>query len=406
MRLAPVLALVLAGCGARTQLDLPGPGPGGSTGETGACKGTLSLAGSITLDAPTSDSEPESAPVLAWTGSELLVAWTRWTPSQYFYVVNPVQVMAGGLAAGAASTLDAPTSNPFNLRAAWDGSALALFWAQDDNSLVLQHVGADGVPIDATPSTLVAATGAQTIPSGLVSPSGAYLLTWSVQTDTGWDALAAPFTHGGASSGSPVLLYTGSGDDFGALLAPFEGSVFALWSTHASADPTSPVTATLASLDPATAAVRSTAAIDQGMDHYPGALVADPARKRLDVATWLPDTDGALLLDGTAGGGFTTQATLTGATGSPLLAVDPCAGLVVMVPVGQMSPDNPLPTGATVQRVANDGTLGPAVTLPVGSLYLESYDLVPVAGGLAAAWVEGGAGTPGRSLHVAYVRVQ
>ncbi len=400
-----MLALLLAGCGARTQLDVPGPG--GSPGTTGACTGTLSVAASITLDAPTADSEPESAPVLAWTGSELLVAWTRWTPSQYFYVVDPVQVMAGGLAPGAASTLDAPENNPFNLRATWDGSALALFWAQDDNSIVLQHLGADGMPIDATPSTLVAATGSQTIPSGLVSLSGAYLLSWFVQTDTGWQTLAAPFTHGGAPSGSPVLLYTGGGDDYGTLLAPFAGSVFALWSTHASPDdPTSLVTATLASLDPTTAAVGSTTAIDQGMDHYPGALVADPARKRLDVATWLPDTDGALLLSGTSGGGFTTQATLDGATGSPLLAVDPCAGLVVLVPVGEMTPDNPLPTGATVQRVANDGTLGSAVALPVGSSYLESYDLVPVAGGLAAAWVEGGSGSPGRSLHVAYVRVQ
>lgn len=376
-------------------------------GTTGACKAALSLAGSITVDAPTADSEPESAPILAWTGSELLVAWTRWTPSQYFYVVDPVQVMAGGLAAGAASTLDAPENNPFNLRATWDGSALALFWAQDDNSLVLQHVGADGRPIDAMPTTLVAATGSQTIPSGLVSLSGGYLLAWFAQTDTGWQTLAAPFTRGSASPGSPVLLYTGGGDDYGTLLAPFAGSVFALWSTHASPDdPTSPVTATLASLDPATAAVRSSAAIDQGMDHYPGALVADLARKRLDVATWLPDTSGALLLSGTAGGGFTTQATLPGATGSPLLAVNPCAGLVVLVPVGEMTPDNPLPTGATVQRVANDGTLGPAVTLPVGSSYLESYNLVPVAGGFAAAWVEGGAGSPGRSLHVAYVRVE
>jgi hypothetical protein len=403
VRLAPVLALILAGCGARTQLEVPGPG--GSPGTTGACAGTLTLAASITVDAPTSDSEPESAPVLAWTGSELLVAWTRWTPSQYSYVVDPVQVSTGGLAAGPVSTLDAPENNPFNLRATWDGSALALYWAQDDNSLVLQHVGADGTPIDAMPTTLVAATGAQTIPSGLVSVSGAYLLSWFVQTDAGWETMAAPFTHDGAPSGSPVLLYSGS-DDYGTLLAPFAGSVFALWATHASADPTSPVTTTLASLDPATAAVGSTTSIDQGVDHDPGVLVADPARKRLDVATWLPDTNGALLLSGTAGGDFTTQATLDGATGSPLLAVDPCAGLVVLVPVGQMTTDNPLPTGATVQRVANDGTLGPAVTLPVGSSYLESYDLVPVAGGFAAAWVEGGSGSPGRSLHVAYVRAQ
>ena len=404
-----VLLTLLAACGARTDLSTSrASDAGASTG--GTCQGdALVLAASSTVDAPQMDSEPESAPRLAWTGSELLVAWTRWTPDPYFYVVDPIHLYPDHLDVAPETTIGVGnSSNPFILSTVWDGSTLALFWAQDDGSILLQHFGPDGATTGAMAKIVVAPTNSQTIPSDVIALGGGYLFTWFVQSSTGWQTFAGPFTHDGAPTATQTLLYAGGGYDYGAQLATMGGSVFALWSMNPANMPMTPVDTVVVSLDPATGAVRTMSTVDQGVDYDPASLATEPRAGRLDIATWLPDTSSALLLGGSVGGPFVTRATIDGATSAPSIAVDDCGRLVVLTPRGQMTPDNPLPTGLTLQLVAGDGTLGPAVTLPVGSSYLETYDLVAVAGGFAVGWVEGGAASssPGRSLHVAFVRVQ
>jgi len=399
--------MLLVACGARTELVTNDAGA--ATRDDVCVAGTLVLAASTTVDAPQMDSEPESAPKLAWTGSELLVAWTRWTPDRYFYVVDAVHLYPDHLDVAPETTIGVGnSSNPFNLSTVWDGSTLALFWAQDDGSILLQHFGPDGATTGAMAKIVVAPTNSQTIPSDVIALGRGYLFTWFVQTSTGWQTFAGPFTHDGAPTATQTLLYAGGGYDYGAQLATMGGSVIALWSMTPANMPMTPVDTVVASLEPATGAVQTTTMVDQGVDYDPASLAAEPKAGRLDVATWLPDTSGALLLWGSFGGPFATRATIDGATGAPSIAVDDCGRLVLLTPRGQMTPDNPLPTRLTLQRVAEDGSLGPAVTLPVGSSYLESYDLVAVTGGFAVGWVEGGAASssPGRSLHVAYVQVQ
>jgi hypothetical protein len=405
---AALVAAALAGCGSRTGLVI-GEMDAGTLPPAGSCgPGGLSLAGTALVEAATPDQEPESKLVLAWTGSELILGWARWTATRYVHAVAPVQVSSTGLAVGPATTSDVGnTSNPFNLSGTWDGSALALFWAQDDGSILLEHFGSDGAARDGT-TVVVAPTGTQTIASNVLSRPDGYLLVWSAQTDSGWNTLASPLDRGGIPTARASLLYAGSGYDLGASLTTLGAAPYALWSTHPQTDPTSPVTTTVASLDPATGTVQTMATVDEGVDHDPTSIAVEPHSRRIDVVSWLPDTDGAVIFGGIAGGrAFAARATLEGVTDSPALAVDACGRLAVLTPVGMMSADNPLATGLTMQLVADDGTLGAPVTLPVGGSYLESFEVVAVDGGFAVAWIEGGSDTsqpPNRSLHVAYVR--
>jgi hypothetical protein len=294
------------------------------------------------------------------------------------------------------------SSDPFNLRIAWSGAALGLFWPQDDGSIVLQRVDAGGVATGA-PVTVVPAGGSgQVVPSGVLGTGAGYFLTWGVQqADGGFDTFAGALTQDGATSGGPTLLYTGSGYDVGARLAQRGGQTFALWGTHPATDPSSPVTTTFASVDPTNGTVLAAQTADKGVDHSPTAIAATAEGQ--DVAVYLADEMRATILSRPlAGGGFTQRASID-ATDTVALAVDPCGHLAALVPVGAYEPSDPLSTGLAVQRIGAQGTLGDPLMLPVGSDYVESWDITEVDGGVAVVWIEGHQAAPGRSLHLAYV---
>ena len=60
----------------------------------------------ITVDAPDPLHEPESTPHLVWTGSELLLSWTRWTNGGYEMRLAALQLAAGALNVSANTAAD------------------------------------------------------------------------------------------------------------------------------------------------------------------------------------------------------------------------------------------------------------------------------------------------------------
>ncbi len=80
------------------------------------------------------------------------------------------------------------------------------------------------------------------------------------------------------------------------------------------------------------------------------------------------------------------------------LAVDPCAGLVALTLLEGA-------TKMTLQRVRDDGSLGPAITFPTSG-EVDFFDVVPVQGGLAVGWADGGSNGPAQQAHLAFVAVE
>ena len=340
--------------------------------------------------------------------SELFVGWPHFTSQGYLLAVATAQVAGGTLALGPTVHIAAGnTTNPFNPRIAWTGKELGLFWAQDDGSVLLRRFDAGGVPVGQETTVVPAGSGGQTIPSGVLGVGSGYLLTWAVQQpDGGFHTFAASLTEVGALAGGPSLLYAGSGYDVGAALARGNGHTVAVWGTHPETDPTSPVTTWSGTVDPVSGALSAEVPVDEGPDREPTALAVDAQGE--NVAIYLADEMHARIFTQPAAGAltFAERATLD-ATSGVALAVDPCGRLAALVPVGALSPENPLSTGLSLQLIGRQGAMGPAVKLPVGSDYVESWDLAGVDGGFVAAWVEGHVSPePARTLRMAYVEFQ
>ncbi len=402
-----IFSATLCACGARTALGDPSgnettASDGGAiaTGSCGTGKGTVVV---VTVDPPDPLHEPESAPHLVWTGSELLLAWTRWTNGQYEMRLAALQLGAGTVTVSASTSVDpGNTDNPFNSSIAWDGTSLARFWAQDDGSIVMQRFRPDTTPLGDR-STVFGPTTGQTIPSGVLFSQGAFLLTFAVEIPDGWVTSSERISPIGKIAAGPTLLYTGSGYDLGATLLSSGDRIFAVWSTHPETSPETPVTTVLATIEPGTGGVLTTETVDVGMDHGPTGIAAEATR--LDIAVGIPFSSTSVFSRDLAGSGaFTSRLTLDSTDGIALAAGD--CGLAALVPSGQYKMDNPLSNALAVQRLGEQGVLGDALTLPVQGEWLESYSFIAVPGGYVAAWVEGGNGEPqqaSRALRVAYV---
>ncbi|MBI5537274.1 MAG: hypothetical protein HY898_31420 [Deltaproteobacteria bacterium] len=409
-------AALAHGCGARTPLNID-DGQAEARGDSGADSGgdadatspgcghggTGKVLASLTLDPPSATSEPEGAVHLAWTGSQLLAAWTRWTNGNYKHVLAAVQVNPSTLAVSSSSTVDpGSTTNPFNSSIAWDGARLGRFWAQDDGSIVMQRFGSDAASVDAV-HTVVPPTGAQTIPTGVIVFGGSYIFSWAVQQTDGWITYGARMGLDGTMAAPPTLFYAGSGYDLGAVLASNGSEVFAAWSTHPKTDPMSPITTTLAAIDPATAAVDATEDIDTGVDHNLTDFAVET--DRFDVCIWNTDAENVTVLARPFGAATFKPRAVIPVTSSPLIAADRC-GLVALLPTGKWKPDNGLATTLSLQRIGEQGVIGDAVKLPVTGQAIESWSLAAIDGGFAVAWIEyQDAASPSRVLRLAYVTV-
>ncbi len=408
MALSVVFVAALCACGARTALGdpsgdgttSPDGGAGTATASCGAGKGTVVA---ITVDGPDPSHEPESAPHLVWTGSEILLAWTNWTSGAYDLRLAALQLAPGAVTVSAITSADpGNTDNPFNASVAWDGTSLARFWAQDDGSIVMQRFGSDTTALGDRKTVFGPTTG-QTISSDVLFSQGAFLLTFSVQITDGWVTSSERISPTGKIAAGPTLLYSGSGYDLGARLLSSGDRLFAVWSTHPETSPETPVTTVLATLEPATGAVLTSETVDVGMDHGPSGIAAEPTR--LDIAVGIPFASTSVFSRDLAGAGaFASRLTFDSTDGVALAAGD--CGLAALVPSGEYMKDNPLSNALAVQRLGEQGILGDVLPLPVQGQWLESYSFVAVPGGYVAAWVEGGNGDPqqpNRALRVAYV---
>jgi hypothetical protein len=428
---ALVTALLLAGCGARSGVATSsadsGSGPGGSaggstssagpvaassasssgggTGGASACSGTLTFSSSINLDV-TDDENPSSvSPILVWTGTSLLVVTTHdvLPPS---IEVEPVQVSNTGITEGVPSMLPAGSVSPlYGAVAAWDGTSAALAWPQLDGSIVMQHVDPSGAAIDAITTVVPAMVppcdagicplGSTYLDQLLPVPTG-YLLAYSTAPPSQMEAQnwVAALSQQGVPLAAPTLLSTGTRTQFGASLAALDDRVYAVWTTD---DASIVGTSTLASLDPQTGAVQTSVVFDTGQGDAAWGLVVEPTHHRLDV----PVAQGSSSSFAIYRGSGTALAALPvmDPSNNLTLAVDPCAGLLALSAVDGAS-------ALALQRVADDGSFGPAVTWPATSPFIFFADIVAVPGGLVVGWADGDQAPTAPEAHLTFVAVE
>ncbi len=385
-------------CGARSPL---GVGDGASNDGGGATcdpNAPLALVATATIDTATATHEPEERPVVVWTGTSFVVAWSRWNAGRYDAALTRVDVSAHAIAVASPVSFDPGRSYPLNMRASWDGAAVALFFADEDRAIVMRRFDADGRSLgDVT--RVVARSSGQTIVTGAFFTGDAHVLSWAVQSGTSWDTYVQRIASDGAPRGAPVLLYHGGGYDLGAGIVASSDGLVAAWSVHAEDLPTAIETTFVAALD-AAGETRATETVLQSVGNGPVDLVAEPSR--LDLLMWDPENRRATLLSRSPGATFRPRAAFDSALGAPRIVTDACGRLAMASLTGAFDRN----TGISIVRIGETSAVGASIDFHTSVDDIEEMDLTRGGDGVLVAWLEGGNGraSPSRVLRVAYVR--
>lgn len=154
----------------------------------------------------------EETPVIAFDGTNYLVAWEEWldTTTRDSSIMGRRVSPAGALIDAAPLTLAAAPGEQSEPTVAFDGINTLVAWtdyrAGGDSDILGVRVGKDGTLVDSQPLPMVSAAGAQ-FGANLIAGGGGLFMTWADSRAGGSTVYAARFDANGASQdGSGVVL--------------------------------------------------------------------------------------------------------------------------------------------------------------------------------------------------------